>query len=112
MRLAAGAATATAIARAGAAAATAAICGRAPAPLPAPEPPAWRVTAAGRGRLLRCAAEEGTKHEKIEGKVVSADKLYSQDYLFQLPMFQRPYDWSEEIAMEVMEDLLAPLAAT
>ncbi|EFN55683.1 hypothetical protein CHLNCDRAFT_133929 [Chlorella variabilis] len=47
----------------------------------------------------------GQANETIDGQVVTASRLL-KEYLFSLPMIQRPYDWPEDEALGLLDELL------
>ncbi len=47
----------------------------------------------------------------IEAKEQPIQKVFSDDYLFRVPDYQRPYSWTPEQARELVEDLLGFIQA-
>ena len=47
----------------------------------------------------------------LTAKEQSLAKIFSDDYVFSIPGYQRPYAWGREQAQELLEDLLAALSA-
>ncbi len=47
----------------------------------------------------------------LTAKEQSLAKIFSDDYVFSIPGYQRPYAWGREQAQELLEDLLAALPA-
>lgn len=45
-------------------------------------------------------------YAKISGKEYSLEKIFGKDFFFKIPLFQRPYAWTEKHAGELLEDLL------
>ena len=54
------------------------------------------------------AAADGPE---MTASMLLADDLFfkQHDYLFSMPAIQRPYDWGEEQARQLLEDLLASM---
>ncbi|GBF95986.1 hypothetical protein Rsub_08801, partial [Raphidocelis subcapitata] len=77
----------------------------------APAPPTRRVrrTAVAAVPSVVPPPAAGTTHESINGRVVSAEALFSSAYLFSLPAVQRPYDWADDNTLQLLEDLLDSL---
>lgn len=46
---------------------------------------------------------------KIHGSEYTINKVFSDDFAFEIPHYQRPYSWSIEHASELLSDLLATL---
>lgn len=46
----------------------------------------------------------------LSAKEQPIDKVFSSDYVFTIPGYQRPYSWSTEQALELLEDLLSAMA--
>ncbi|MFD6104653.1 DUF262 domain-containing protein, partial [Nocardia salmonicida] len=44
---------------------------------------------------------------KLESKTVSVGKLFSQDYFFRIPEYQRPFSWDADNVRDLIGDLLA-----
>lgn len=55
--------------------------------------------------LLPPGPDIGQANETIDGQVVTASRLL-KEYLFSLPMIQRPYDWPEDEALGLLDELL------
>lgn len=47
----------------------------------------------------------------LTAKEQSLAKIFSDDYVFTIPSYQRPYAWGREQAQELLDDLLGALAA-
>lgn len=47
----------------------------------------------------------------LTAKEQSLAKIFSDDYVFTIPGYQRPYAWGKDQAQELLDDLLAALAA-
>lgn len=45
----------------------------------------------------------------IQAKELPLFKVFSNEFLLQIPLYQRPYAWTTEQAEELLEDLLTPL---
>jgi hypothetical protein len=43
---------------------------------------------------------------QITGKDYPAGKIFSNDFVFRIPLYQRPYSWKREQAEELLDDLL------
>ena len=43
----------------------------------------------------------------IEGREYDISKIFSNDFVFSIPRYQRPYAWTTEHAGELLEDLLS-----
>ncbi len=48
---------------------------------------------------------------KIHGSEQTINKVYSDDFAFEIPHYQRPYSWTLEQAGELLDDLLGSLGA-
>jgi uncharacterized protein with ParB-like and HNH nuclease domain len=48
---------------------------------------------------------------EIHGSEHSLDKVFSNEYLFSIPMYQRPYAWTTEQASELFEDVKAAMGS-
>lgn len=46
---------------------------------------------------------------KIHGSEYTINKVFSDDFAFEIPHYQRPYSWTIEHARELLDDLLATL---
>ncbi|KAL4433727.1 hypothetical protein ABPG75_000168 [Micractinium tetrahymenae] len=58
------------------------------------------------------AAEHNTRNKTaLQGKLVDALSLFSQEYLMTVPYAQRPYLWSEGVAEQLLEDLVTMAGA-
>ena len=44
--------------------------------------------------------------DPIQAGEKSLDKVFCNDYLFKIPVFQRPYSWTTEEVSELLDDLL------
>ncbi len=49
---------------------------------------------------------------KIEGKEYTIGKIFSDDFIFTIPPYQRPYDWDTEKAEALLDDLLGAIGET
>ena len=47
----------------------------------------------------------------IHGQERSVEKVFSDDYAFSIPLYQRPYSWTEENVRELLVDLLTAMPA-
>lgn len=47
--------------------------------------------------------------QTIEAKEQELKRIFSDDYLFEIPAFQRPYSWTTEQAGELLDDLLGTM---
>ncbi|GAA3657262.1 DUF262 domain-containing protein [Streptomyces sp. S1A] len=47
--------------------------------------------------------------QKLEAHEMPLHKVFSSDYDFQIPDYQRPYAWQEEQATQLLTDLLEAL---
>lgn len=45
----------------------------------------------------------------LTAKEQSLSKIFSDDYVFTIPGYQRPYAWGQEQAQELLDDLLGAL---
>lgn len=45
----------------------------------------------------------------FEAKEIALDKLFSNDYVFTVPLYQRPYSWTEEEVQALLNDLDAAM---
>ncbi|NQE35093.1 DUF262 domain-containing protein [Microcoleus asticus] len=45
----------------------------------------------------------------IKGEEHPIRKIFSDDFMFTIPLYQRPYAWTNEQAGELLEDLLTSL---
>ncbi|MBK1780898.1 DUF262 domain-containing protein [Advenella sp. WQ 585] len=45
----------------------------------------------------------------LSAKEQALSKIFSDDYVFNIPGYQRPYSWGEEQALELLDDLLSAL---
>ena len=61
--------------------------------------------APARAQQAAAAAPPPQPADTIAGEVLTASALL-KDNLLSLPMVQRPYDWSEDNALELLDDLL------
>lgn len=43
---------------------------------------------------------------QIKGAEFPIDKIFSRDFVFRIPLYQRPYAWKQEQAEELLDDLL------
>jgi uncharacterized protein with ParB-like and HNH nuclease domain len=43
---------------------------------------------------------------RIKGEEHPIRKIFSDDFMFTIPLYQRPYAWTKEEAGELLEDLL------
>ncbi|MEV4780102.1 DUF4357 domain-containing protein [Burkholderia sp. LMU1-1-1.1] len=48
--------------------------------------------------------------QTLTAKEQSLDKIFSDDFAFTIPGYQRPYSWGRDQAQELLDDLLAALA--
>jgi uncharacterized protein with ParB-like and HNH nuclease domain len=48
---------------------------------------------------------------KIHGKECTISKVFSDDFAFEIPHYQRPYSWTTEQAGELLDDLLGTLGS-
>jgi len=48
---------------------------------------------------------------KIHGNEYTINKVFSDDFAFEIPHYQRPYRWTTEQAGELLDDLLGTLRA-
>jgi uncharacterized protein with ParB-like and HNH nuclease domain len=46
------------------------------------------------------------RQAKIQGKENTIMKIFSEDYVFSIPYYQRPYSWTHEEALALLQDLL------
>ncbi len=46
---------------------------------------------------------------KIQATEYSISKVFSNDFVFTIPLYQRPYAWTTEQAGELLEDLITAL---
>ncbi len=46
---------------------------------------------------------------KIEANQYPLSKVFSNDFIFTIPLYQRPYAWTTEQAEELLEDLITSL---
>lgn len=46
---------------------------------------------------------------RIEGKERPINEIFSSQYVFTIPRYQRPYSWTTEQARELLEDLLTAM---
>jgi len=49
---------------------------------------------------------------KISGAEYALKKIFSDDFVFSIPQYQRPYSWTVEQAGELIDDLLASVGAS
>lgn len=47
--------------------------------------------------------------QTITAQEQELNKIFSDDYLFEIPEYQRPYAWTTEQAAELLEDLIASM---
>ena len=45
-------------------------------------------------------------YEAIKASEQNLNKIFSNEYLFQIPFYQRPYAWTTEEVGELLDDLL------
>ncbi|NOX41101.1 MAG: DUF262 domain-containing protein [Alphaproteobacteria bacterium] len=45
--------------------------------------------------------------QTIEAKEQKLKRIFSDDYLFEIPAYQRPYAWTTEQTSELLDDLMA-----
>jgi uncharacterized protein with ParB-like and HNH nuclease domain len=50
-----------------------------------------------------------TMASKISGHEAPVGKIFSDDFVFTIPSYQRPYSWEKEQAGELLDDLLQAL---
>lgn len=48
-------------------------------------------------------------NQTIEAKEKELKRIFSDDYLFEIPAYQRPYSWTTEQTSELLDDLLAAI---
>ena len=44
---------------------------------------------------------------KIHGAEFPVRKIFSNDFIFNIPLYQRPYSWTTEQAGELLDDLIS-----
>ncbi len=44
---------------------------------------------------------------RIHGAEYAIKKIFSDDFVFNIPLYQRPYAWTTEHAGELLDDLFA-----
>ena len=47
--------------------------------------------------------------QTIEAREQELKRVFSDDYLFEIPAYQRPYAWTTEQATELLDDLLTAM---
>ena len=58
-------------------------------------------------RQTSCVHQRGKKmYEAIKASEQNLNKVFSNEYLFQIPLYQRPYAWTTEEVSELLDDLL------
>ena len=50
-------------------------------------------------------------NQTIEAKEQDLKRIFSDDYLFEIPAYQRPYAWTTEQVTELLDDLLSAMGA-
>ena len=48
--------------------------------------------------------------QTIEAKEQELKRIFSDDYLFEIPAYQRPYAWTTEQVTELLDDLLTAMS--